>query len=103
MIVRDRECLECGHAWTAPVQMGSPVTLSGEMKVRCPECNSGSIVSLPQYSSDKKLFEVALVVENVRYVLVEASDTYEACDKARSLCWSVEKVSHANEVKKENV
>lgn len=103
MIVRDRECLECGHAWTAPVQMGSPVTLSGEMKVRCPECNSGNIVSLPQYSSDKKLYEVALVVENKRYVLVEAWGYYDACEKARALCWSVEKVAYATEVKKEKV
>lgn len=41
MKVRDRECLQCGHKWTAAVRYSAATTnLSGEATCYCPKCNS---------------------------------------------------------------
>lgn len=45
---RDRLCLECNHAWTAPVVLSEfAVALSGELRVDCPACGSKQVMSMP--------------------------------------------------------
>jgi antirestriction protein len=52
IMMRDRECTECGHKWSSQVSF-TPYTanLSGEISQQCPECNSRSVTSYPAYPS----------------------------------------------------
>lgn len=52
IMMRDRECTECGHKWSSQVTF-TPHTanLSGEISQQCPECNSRSVTSYPAYPS----------------------------------------------------
>jgi ribosomal protein S27AE len=48
MRTRKRECLSCGYEWVAPVVMSEHTqNLSGEARIWCPECSSGTVMSHP--------------------------------------------------------
>lgn len=52
-MLRDRECMACGHKWTAPVVLSQwTANLSGEAKVWCPKCNSPAVMSSPAYPKE---------------------------------------------------
>lgn len=48
MLVRDCECMTCGHLFITKVKYGPTPKLSGELSVRCPRCNSDAVVKVPQ-------------------------------------------------------